>query len=220
LHIVTRPDAPVVTSTLRLADGRKFGDLKAARGYVVVPPSRIGEKVYERISPADGSVMKVDPVTWLRDTLPRFGMELDERKTSSDRDYGDLASVIHEGAGRHNALVWLAGRIWVQGMAPAGFVGALRAINTAQCAPPLPDDELCDIANHFIQGRAQTSVPTPQGTPRAALSAFGLDEWLTGEDEPLDVVIGATATERSCQSTAKDFSRVPPASARRTSSSS
>jgi hypothetical protein len=99
LHIVTQPGAPVATSTLHLADGRKLGDLKAARGYVVVPPSRIGDRAYARISPADAGAMRVGPTDWLRETLPRFGMELDERKTSSNRDYRDLAQRLMKALG-------------------------------------------------------------------------------------------------------------------------
>ncbi len=43
LHIALATDAPVESSALYLEDGRKLGELKASRAYVVIPPSTIGE---------------------------------------------------------------------------------------------------------------------------------------------------------------------------------
>ena len=156
LHIILATGTPVASRTLHLEDGRKLGELKAARAYVATPPSVIGSKTYQRLSPEGVRPLKVDdPVEWLRKLLPGFGFALADGLANDHRDYEALAGVIHEGEGRHNALVSYAGRIWIAGMAPAALVGALEAVNESQCSPPLPNDELADIARHFIEGREQ-----------------------------------------------------------------
>ena len=160
LHIALATEAPVESRTLYLKDGRRLGELKAARAYVVVLPSAIGDKTYQRLSPDAVPPLKVDdPVEWLQKLLSGFGFALAAEKPDGRRDYEALGGVIYEGQGRHNALTSYAGRIWIDGMAPEGFVGALRAVNEAQFRPPLPDDELQAIAEHFIARRERNVLP-------------------------------------------------------------
>lgn len=152
LHIAFRTPRPIAGTTLWLTDGRKLGELKAARGYVLVPPSRARGREYVMLS-IEGAEPKAmaDPVAWLRATLPAFGFELGA--SSPRREYERLASSVHEGNGRHNALVSYAGKVWVDGMDGQTLAELLSIINARQCIPPLPDDELQDIARHFVERR-------------------------------------------------------------------
>lgn len=152
LHITLATRQPVPSQVLYLSDGRRLGELKAAGAYVVVPPSRIGTRDYEVISVEGVEPLLVDdPIAWLRDLLPCFGLALADKPPA--KDYERLGGVIDEGEGRHNALVSYAGKIWVEGMTPEGFCGAMQAVNDAQCRPPLPDDKLDSIVQHFMLRR-------------------------------------------------------------------
>ncbi len=155
LHIVLETPAPVPSRVLWLADGRRLGELKGARAYVLVPPSIIAERVYEAVSVVGACPLAVpDPIGWLRDLLPPFGLALAEGP-SAPKAYQGLAGVIHEGEGRHNALVSYAGRVWVQGMDAETLADLLRVVNERQCQPPLPDAELRDIVEHFVARRTR-----------------------------------------------------------------
>jgi hypothetical protein len=154
LHLSLATETPDDSRTLSLDDGRKLGELKAARAYVLVPPSSIGGKAYKRLSPKPVPPLRVDdPLEWLQKLLSGFGLTLAVGQPHGRRDYEALASTVYEGQGRHNALTSYAGHIWIDGMAPEALVGALRAVNAAQCRPPLPDGELRAIAEHFVERR-------------------------------------------------------------------
>jgi hypothetical protein len=155
MHIALVARRPVQGGPLYLKDGRRLGDLKAAGGYVLILPSKIGDRPYQSLSPDHGRVMTVDdPREWLAEVLPAFGYALGDEGHGA-RQYAALGGTVYEGEGRHNALTSYAGRIWIEGMAPEAYVGALRAVNQVQCSPPLPDDELAGIARHFVEGREQ-----------------------------------------------------------------
>jgi putative DNA primase/helicase len=156
LHIALATETPVESRTLYLDDGRKLGELKAARAYVVLPPSAIGGKSYQALSPDAVLPLRVDdPVEWIRKLLSGFGFVLAPDRPGTHRDYEALAGVIHEGEGRHNALVSYAAKVWVEGMAEETLVALLRVVNNRQFSPPLPERELMDIATHFVEGREQ-----------------------------------------------------------------
>ncbi|MGD0205373.1 MAG: bifunctional DNA primase/polymerase, partial [Dehalococcoidia bacterium] len=167
MHIAFACARPIEGRVLSLRDGRRLGELKGARGYVLVPPSAVGKHRYVMVSPPDAVPSSLNPLDWLRQTLPLFGFELG-RDRSSQREYEHLGGVIYEGEGRHNALVSLAGRLWVDGMAPAALTGSLRAVNETQCRPPLPDEELAAIGRHFIETRQQSSFPQTTAAVRTA----------------------------------------------------
>ncbi len=159
LHIAVAASEAVAGRDLILKDGRKLGDLKASRGYVLVPPSRIGNKSYETLGPQDINPMRVDPLGWLAKVLPEFGFALSLERAGT-RQYTQRGGQIHEGDGRHNALVSYAGRIWVDGMESDTLVELLQVVNERQCQPPLPAPELKEIARHFIERRDQSERPT------------------------------------------------------------
>jgi len=160
MHIALVSTRPVQGGSLYLEDGRKLGDLKAAGGYVLIPPSRIGDRPYQSLSPNHGRLMTVDdPCLWLAQVLPAFGYALGDEARGA-RQYAALAGTIHEGEGRHTALVSYAGRVWVDGMSEETLAALLQVINELQCQPPLPEDELSAIVDHFVAKR-EPRGPTP-----------------------------------------------------------
>jgi hypothetical protein len=157
LHISVTSRRPTQGGPLYLQDGRKLGDLKAAGGYVLIPPSRIGDRHYQPLSPGHGRVMTVDdPREWLAEVLPAFRFALAEQHPGTSQ-YAALGGTIHEGEGRHDAVVSYAGRLWVEGMSSETLAALLQTINERQCQPPLPDDELAAISRHFIETRQRSS---------------------------------------------------------------
>jgi hypothetical protein len=211
LHIAVKSTRPVQGGVLRLEDGRKLGDLKAADGYVLIPPSRIGQGCYQFLSPDHGLLMAVDdPREWLAKVLPAFGFALAEDGPSA-REYTALGGIIYEGEGRHNALVSYAGRVWVEGMSGETLADLLRVINQRQCRPPLPDDEVRAIADHFIARRERRSahdpaVVSPQDRTRIIttnrhlrqLAEEGWNALLTRNDPPVLFQHGGAIAEVAC----------------------
>lgn len=189
LHIAAASSTPVQSRTLHLQGGRKLGELKGARAYVVVPPSRIGGRPYVRLSPEEITPMQVDdPVAWLAGLLPASRFTLAFEQPDVRRDYEALASTVHEGQGRHLALTSYGGRIWIDGMAPAAFVGALRAVNEVQCRPPLPGDELRAIAEHFIARREPSALAATDHHDPAIVSASGLPQVVVSNRQMREIV--------------------------------
>ncbi|MEX2225315.1 MAG: AAA family ATPase [Dehalococcoidia bacterium] len=189
LHIAIRC-AGVPTQKLLLEDGRAFGDLKAVGGYVLVPPSRVGASHYELLSPPGVRPIEVaDSIAWLRDTLAGCGHTL--RHTPQKAAFRDVGAMVGEG-GRHAAITSHAGWMWTEGISPEAFRAALQAVNRAICTPPLAEQEVDDIARYFIE-RKQQRTPSPSITepsPNTVQRLESLDEWLNGDDAPLDVVVG------------------------------
>ena len=158
LHIGLATETPVQSCTLYLDDGRKLGDLKAARAYVVVAPSSIGKKRYVSLSPEHISPLGVeDPLEWLAELMSAFGFKLALGQPNGQKDYKALAGIVYEGGGRHNALVSYAARVWVEGMAAETLVELLQVVNQRQFQPALSEGEVADIATHFIEKREQRS---------------------------------------------------------------
>jgi hypothetical protein len=160
MHIAVISSRPAQGGPLYLEDGRKLGDLKAGGGYVLVPPSRIGDRPYQSLSSDHGRVMTVDdPQEWLAEVLPVFGFALGDGRRGP-RQYVALRGTIYEGEGRHTALVSYAGHVWVDGMSGETFAALLQVINERQCQPPLPEDELSAIVEHFV-ARREPRGPAP-----------------------------------------------------------
>jgi hypothetical protein len=188
MHIAVRCTRPVQGGSLHLEDGRRLGDLKAAGGYVLVPPSSIGDRHYHSLSPDHRQVMTVDdPRLWLAEVLLAFGFALGD-EDRGDRQYASLGGTMYEGEGRHNALVSYAGRVWVEGMSRETLAALLQVINKRQCQPPLPGNELSDIVDHFVARRERrgasqasarehySSVVSPEEHPRIVITNRHLHE--------------------------------------------
>lgn len=192
LHIALRCPG-TRTSKLNLGDGRVLGDLKARDAYVLVAPSRIGTRGYELLSPEWIEPPAVaDPLAWLAERLRLCGLTL--RDAARTPAYRDVDATVAEGS-RHDALKSHAGLLWVEGISPAAFTAALHAINKTICEPPLPRDEVAAITRHFVSRREQRQPVAyigrlePDGT-RYVTPVQSLDDWLDGDDPPLDVVLG------------------------------
>jgi len=183
MHIAVTSTRPLRGGPLYLKDGRRLGDLKAAAGYVLVPPSNIGDRHYHSLSPDHGQVMSVDdPREWLAEVLPAFGFALADEGRGT-RQYTALGGIIHEGQGRHDALVSYAGHVWVDGMSGETLAALLQTINERQCHPPLPHDELRAIVDHFV-GRRERRSPSPTGAHYPAVVSPGLVPPSNGQPPP------------------------------------
>lgn len=160
-HIFTIPDGATIRSgTEKLGPGV---DIKAEGGYFVAAPSShasgssyswvnmdpiLGEKAHR---PEDNL-----PPVWLLDLLgvasrPRGG----QGSTS-------LTERITEGA-RNDTLFRLASSLRSKGLTAEGIHAALLAENRARCSPPLPDDEVRQIAGSA--GRYPAGDLPPAFTP-------------------------------------------------------
>jgi hypothetical protein len=150
LHIGLATETPVESRTLYLEDGRKLGELKAARAYVVIRPSTIGGRPYQRLSPDGVRPLRVDdPMEWVRKLLSGFGFALAPDRPGTSKDYEALAGVICEGEGRHNALVSYAAKVWVEGMAAETLVDLLRVVT---------NDEILEHVWGFAPGTGTSEV--------------------------------------------------------------
>ncbi len=193
LHVALATSGVLPSAALYLQDGRRLGELKAGRAYVVVSPSAIGKNTYVSLSPDTVGPLAVgDPLEWLAQLLPAFGFALAFRQPNGQKDYRALAGTISEGQGRHIALTSYAGRVWIEGMSSDTFFALLRVMNERQCHPPLPEHELQQIAKHFLERCEPGKAPAPD--PEVAVedkpfTAECLADLLQGEDGPLDAVI-------------------------------
>jgi hypothetical protein len=169
LHIVFASSGPTPSRVLFLSDGRRLGELKADLAYVVVSPSRIGLRSYVDVSPPGTPLLEADPVAWLGQVLPQFGFQLDLKRTAGGRDYEQLAGVIREGEGRHNAVVSYAAKIWVDGMVPETLAELLSVINQNQCEPPLPEDEVKAIVAHFVRSKTPGAFVAKPGADKPVI---------------------------------------------------
>jgi hypothetical protein len=76
------------------------------------------------------------------------------------RQHAEEGEAIHEGT-RHNTLMSVAGTMRRRGLTSEEILAALRAMNTGRCAPPLPDEEVRQIAGSagIYQPEAPVDLP-------------------------------------------------------------
>lgn len=176
LHI-TLASPSVKTSKLKLAGGRSIGDLKASAAYVLVPPSRIGDAGYVRLSPDWVEPAAADdPLAWFGRKLALFGHTLAD--TRERPAYQDVGAHLTEG-GRHDGLLSHAGLLYVDGISAAAFAAALNGINEEICEPPLAHEEVESIVQHFLERRERRAPTGAVLHDPAIVSGYGLT------DEPL-----------------------------------
>ncbi|MFZ6019900.1 MAG: bifunctional DNA primase/polymerase [Chloroflexota bacterium] len=117
-------------------------DVRADGGYTVAPPSRHQSgKLYEWEASSDP--MTDDPAEmpdWLLNLLT-----VSRPQTSSNGHKPNPNGAIPQGQ-RNTTLTSEAGKMRRAGLDEAAILAALRAINQAQCNPPLDDDEVKRIA--------------------------------------------------------------------------
>ena len=157
LHVSLLPPEPMKTRVLHLKDGRTLGELRGLDAYVVVPPSVIGCRQYESLSPEGVAPIRLeDPLGWLAGLLQEHGFELADG--AQEKDYKRLgAGPILEGS-RHDVLKSLTGLLYVAGVGEEVLLGMLDVVNQAQFDPPLLPDELRDLARHFVEQRKPREI--------------------------------------------------------------
>ena len=135
-------------------------DIRAERALVIVPPSthRTGAQ-YEW---ADKSVPVAQPPSWLIDLIKGSCNEtplLDDVEAVANYTPLDQIDTIRQGT-RNNTLHKFASSMRGKGMDADEIEDALLEINKAKCSPPLPRNEVADVARsvrHYTAGKRSTA---------------------------------------------------------------
>lgn len=135
-------------------------DTRAEGGYVVIPPSLIDGNAYEVTNDSP----LADLPGWLLDVWPKRG-QLSRRLDNSPRGKVNatgstlLTTPLPDGR-RNVGLTSIAGYIWNRAESPQELEAELLDANARLCNPPLPDDEVLDIArsvSRYPKGEAENS---------------------------------------------------------------
>ncbi len=131
-------------------------DIRAERGYCVVPPSN---HISGRAYAWDESVNVItEAPAWLLDRLVKkpqiTGLQFSDSPTST----------ILEGA-RNSTLASCAGAMRHHGMSPSAIEEALLVDNRERCMPPLDDQEVVGIAQSISKYEPARQAPAPLDVP-------------------------------------------------------
>jgi hypothetical protein len=114
-------------------------DVRGSGGYIVVPPSihdKTG-KPYRKLN----DLPLADAPDWI----------LEPAKPSSNGNFHQAAGlVVHEGQGRHKALLSLAGSLRVRGADANTILGSLKVFNDQFCHPPVDQAWIEKTANYIV----------------------------------------------------------------------
>jgi hypothetical protein len=149
-HLYYRaPEATVACSASTLGRGL---DVRGDGGYVVAPPSTgvLGQYIWDSPSgDPDGSLAELPPA-WIERLVGR-------RQAVAALP---ISGPVPEGR-RNDTLASVAGALRRRGLEPEVILAALLAVNEKQCQPPLPEEEVSQIA------RSVGRYPIPTGGGRS-----------------------------------------------------
>jgi len=159
-------------------------DLRAAGGYVVAPPSvhPTGRPYVWEVSSDPDTTPLAEPPAWL------LALAAERAKADGNGHRTEpLPEVIGEGQ-RNATLTSIGGSLRRRGASEAATLAALRAINEAQCRPPLPAEEVERIAQSLCRYEPEPSAP------RLARRGEGAE--VTQTTAPVVVSLADVAPER------------------------
>lgn len=128
-------DRTVPNSTASLGHGL---DTRSHGGYVVIPPSIIGNKEYRIISEQGTPIEKAPD--WLYELFEKGAQKATQRK-STDEWQKLVCGEIGDGR-RNDTLTKLTGHLFRKFVDFSVVIACVDAVNKAKCKPPLPDSEV------------------------------------------------------------------------------
>lgn len=132
-------------------------DTRAGGGMVVAPPSVSGRGQYEWLT-APGEVDLAPAPAWLLEALTAL-------ETTERAPVRDLPETIPTGQ-RNEALARIAGALWRPGvLSESALAASLQAVNRERCEPPLPADEVADIAASVSRYTPEPPLVVTLGEP-------------------------------------------------------
>jgi putative DNA primase/helicase len=158
-------------------------DVRADGGYVLVPPSRHRSgKDYRWADGWHPTRVDLAPAPhWLIDLAHRAStlkMIPPDCTTIGGGVGGNhshsIPSVIAEGA-RNATLTSLAGAMRRQGFGEAAILAALQIENTERCDPPLPEEEIAQIARSISRYAPVPAMRLPRRSSRSAVFVEFID---------------------------------------------
>lgn len=147
-------------------------DIRGRGGYIVAPPSihESGKRyLFASDWPPDVSTM-LDPPEWLIELL-----ETRRRRGSTGGSSGGNDGSVGEG-GRNAHLASVAGSMRHRGCSQASIKAALLEENRAKCQPPLPESEVCSVAESISRYPVGPLIQRPftdSGNGEWLVDAFG-----------------------------------------------
>lgn len=122
-------------------------DIRGDGGYVLAPPSLVGQRPYQLDTEAEIAEMPAWLSQGLRTYQKRVGGKVDPAV------WEKMLQGIAEG-GRNDSLTRLAGYLWSHNHPPGVVLGMIQTINRERCSPPLPDRDVHRIVESVQHMRA------------------------------------------------------------------
>ncbi|MFC1791327.1 phage/plasmid primase, P4 family [Gemmatimonadota bacterium] len=192
-HFYFKHPEDVLEGNVKLPPGL---DLQGDGKCIIAPPSlhESGNRYHWRKGHSPDETDLAPPPAWLL-TPPET--EKEPAGAGLPEAQPEAPPRILEGT-RNKTLTELAGGFRGKGLRPAEYLPALEAINEQRCLPPLPTDEVADIANSVGRYPSETEVGarrsdplTDLGNTQRFLKDHGLNlrylhewaRWLTWDEE-------------------------------------